>query len=69
MATANIGQNMTPSLDRPAARPAPGRTGGDAGYTAECSRRVRTPPSVSSSTMRSPAGLRTAAPQSGQVKE
>ncbi|GAA0633854.1 hypothetical protein GCM10009535_07170 [Streptomyces thermocarboxydovorans] len=41
----------------------------DRPYTVECSRSVRTPPPVSSSTIRSPAGLRTAAPQSGQVKE
>lgn len=81
MATANIGQNMTSRLDGPPPRPAPGRTvagtvpvsvrraAGAVRYTLECSRRVLTPPPVSSSTIRSPAGLRTAAPQSGQVKE
>lgn len=35
----------------------------------ECSLSVLTPPLISNSTMRSPAGLRTASPQSGQVKE
>ncbi|CAM5459370.1 hypothetical protein SFUMM280S_02236 [Streptomyces fumanus] len=38
-------------------------------YAVECSRRVRTPPPVSSSTIRSPAGLRTVVRQSGQVNE
>ncbi|GGR87292.1 hypothetical protein GCM10010236_47390 [Streptomyces eurythermus] len=81
MATANIGQNMTSRLDGPPPRSAPARAvtgtvpahraarGRAARYTVECSRRVLTPPPVSSSTIRSPAGLRTAAPQSGQVKE
>lgn len=39
------------------------------GGRGQCSRIVRTPPPVSSSTIRSPAGLRTGSWHSGQVKE
>lgn len=59
--------SRTPATARAAGRPI-GRAGHGV-QSVECSRSVLTPPPISSSTIRSPAGLRTALPQSGQVKE